>query len=189
MWFFLARKGKNMVGDIQAFQKRDQRLTNIHRKLTILSRIIFIQATIVVILAVMDIEVHETVIKQFMKANNIHQKQRNQTLEPSFYHLYRTNGILTICFTVIRSVITLMSLVNILFIYFYYHTEVEACKARQSLISGSVWSSPMRVLFILEVIINIIHLPPFIGSDCVRKEWQLLVICRFYQVSGFFTNL
>lgn len=98
MWFFLARKGKNMVGDIQAFQKRDQRLTNIHRKLTILSRIIFIQASIVVILSVLDIEFQEMVTQQYMKSQSVMQVYRNQTKEPSFYILYQQNGKLGFIF-------------------------------------------------------------------------------------------
>ena len=188
MWFFLAKKGKNMVGDIQAFQKRDQRLTSIHRKLTILSRIIFLQATICVILAVLDIEFQEVVFKQWLKSQLMTQAQRNLTNEPSFKVLYRINAIYAITFTAIRSIITLMTLINCVCIYLYYRTEVEALKARQSMISGSVWSSPMRVIFTLEIFINLIHIPPFIGSDYIWKEYQLVLLVRFYQVSIMIAN-
>ena len=177
-------QGKNMVGDIQAFQKRDQRLTSIHRKLTILSRIIFLQATIVVVLTVLDIEFQEAVFQQWLKSQLLVQGRRNLTREPSFSKLYQTNMVYSVTFTVIRSIISLLSLINVICIYFYYKTEVEACKARQSLISGSVWSSPMRFVFTVEVFLNLIHIPPFIGSDWIWKEYQLLIIVRFYQVSN-----
>ena len=109
---------------------------------------------------------------------------RNTTTTPSMFQSFFDSEYRGVYITVccVRLSITIISVFNTWCTYKYYYIQIQACKAKHEMISGSVWSSHMRTIFFFDMIISFCHIPPFVGPNVIPKEYQLIVIMRFWQI-------
>ena len=83
-----------------------------------------------------------------------------------------------------RSAITILSVTTTIYLYIYYsHLHTLSILRNISPPNHGFWLSKMAILFVVEALVCLVHIPP--GINMFPEEAQLIVFSRFYLIARF----